>query len=357
MRFTDYLPHEVNTGSWLTAYTLERLQQLDAGIEVVLPICSLGTPYEQIGKLGEFVLPPLFHEALDPELKQKIVAQIQSCFPYHELLRPHRAAGPRLRVLECSATAPPPGPPNSSVLAFSVDTAVEEHGPHLPLSTDTIQSYGVLELLAEEYDDVELGPPVEYGQLTWGLPFGFSVDLTAPLLTRYVTGFVNAVLDTRQPSALYVVDVHGSIIHRQAIVAGLQNSRATCWRFRWLHEPLVEFASQRGDQHAGGVETAIVEKLNPRLVDRHWWPARCDEIAAHQMSFERAVELSADLQQFVTFVATHSLNGVVGDIRNYDRLNAGLLLDRMLAVGRRDIEALLRGESKDSQQNAGQDAW
>ena len=45
--------------------------------------------------------------------------------------------------------SPPPGR-RPRILAFSVDTAVEEHGPHLPLATDRIQSYAVLAKLAEE---------------------------------------------------------------------------------------------------------------------------------------------------------------------------------------------------------------
>ena len=90
------------------------------------------------------------------------------------------------------------------IACFSVDTAVEEHGPHLPLATDTIQSYGVLQELAERHEDLHLVAPVEYGQLTWGLPFGLSIDITAPLLTRYVEGFARAVNEWARPDALYV---------------------------------------------------------------------------------------------------------------------------------------------------------
>jgi creatinine amidohydrolase/Fe(II)-dependent formamide hydrolase-like protein len=91
--------------------------------------------------------------------------------------------------------------------------------------------------------------------------------------------------------ALYVVDGHGSIIHRSAIQAGLAASHCPRWMFRWLHEPLVEFAGARGDQHAGGVETALVQRVSPDLVDPHWWPHRIDELAAGQMTMESAVEL------------------------------------------------------------------
>ena len=356
MELSEYLPQRVNSGHWLASYTLERLRGLDASVEIVLPICSLGTPYRRIAELGELVLPPLFHEALEPTLKRQIVAQIERCFPYHELTPDLRESGPRLRVIELPRVDLVGGL-HPQVLAFSVDTAVEEHGPHLPLATDTIQSYGVLTQLAADVGALTLGPPVDYGQLTWGLPFGFSIDFTAPLLSEYVSRFVNALLDWQEPTAIYVVDVHGSIVHREAIVSGIQQSRAQRWAFRWLHEPLVEFASQRGDQHAGGVETALVEQISLELVDPSWWPARIDDIAAGQMSFEKAVELTPNLQDFVSYARAHSLNGIVGDIHNYERLDSRLLLERMLTVARQDVEALLRGESQRPQQDAGRNAW
>ncbi len=356
MDLNEYLPHRVNSGRWLAWYTLERLRALDASAEIALPICSLGTPCAELSDLGDLVLPPLYHEALDPELQRKIVAQIRRCFPYYELTRQAAEAPPRLRIAElprCQA----PATARSKVLAFSVDTAVEEHGPHLPLATDTIQSYGVLRHVASEMKDLQLGPPVEYGQLTWGLPFGLSIDLTAPLLSEYVAGMVNALIEWMQPDALYVVDVHGSIVHREAIVAGLETSRAQTWSFRWLHEPLVEFASQRGDQHAGGVETALVEFINRDLVDPDWWPGRLEELAAGQMSFPKAVELTPDLTRFIDYAESSRANGIVGDIRNYHRLDAQQLFDRMVSVARADVEALLEQRGGTVRQDAGDRAW
>ena len=90
--------------------------------------------------------------------------------------------------------------------------------------------------------ELELIRPLDYGQLAWGLPFGFSIDLTAELLTelrhrlRQMRSSGGSV-----PMAVYVVDVHGSITHRQAIIDGLQRSECDCRAFRWLHEPLAEF--------------------------------------------------------------------------------------------------------------------
>ena len=231
------------------------------------------------------------------------------------------------------------------IVAFSVDTAVEEHGPHLPLATDTIQSYGVLRQLAQQVPDLAMIRPVDYGHLTWGLPFGMSIDVTPSLLTRYVTGFTNAVCRWLKPRALYVVDVHGSIVHREAIQEGLRQSECQKYAFRWLHEPLVEFAGDRGDQHAGGVETVLVEQFDPALVDAQWWPGRLDDLMAGQMDLATALGLSEDVRDFIAHVqqvetSGPACNGIVGVIENARQLDAAQLLARMLTVASDDLRLL-----------------
>ena len=219
----NYFPERINDSPWLAAHTLDSLLQLPADHDLVLPICSLGTRFEELSELGSLVLPPLYHEALSDRLKQQILERIATCFPFHELCAARRQPHPQLRIVELPQR-PPPAIAAPRILAFSVDTAVEEHGPHLPLSTDTLQSYAVLHRLAQETDGLLVGPPLEYGQLTWGLPFGYSVDLTADLLQEYVRNYANAMLEWIDPESVFVVDVHGSLVHRTAIVAGLQAS-------------------------------------------------------------------------------------------------------------------------------------
>jgi hypothetical protein len=60
---------------------------------------------------------------------------------------------------------------------------------------------------------------------------------------------------------------------------------------------------------------------------------------------EKAVELTPDLPRFCRYVQEHPRNGIVGDIRNYDRLDAQLMFDRMLEVARADVEQLLGGQT------------
>lgn len=355
----DYLPHKVNSGPWITAYTLFELRERLPKTRFVLPVCSMGSSYDELVAGiddDELLLPPLFHEAMDDELQEAMIARIQECFPLYKLSPGASDCSQRLRV-KSYAPQPLPDLPSPNVFSCSVDTAVEEHGPHLPLSTDTIQSYSVLLQLQDAIEGFVAGQPVEYGHLTWGLPFGMSIDLTPELLTRYVTGYANAVLDWLHPDAMYVVDVHGSIVHRKAIIAGLEQSRVERWAFRWLHEPLIEFASERGDQHAGGVETALVEHASPALIDDRWFPSRIAEIEAGQMTLERAVELTPNLQQFIAAVEETGANGIIGKIRNYETLDAGAMFDQMMAVAHEDVRQLLAGATNADQHIAGDSPW
>jgi creatinine amidohydrolase len=339
--FLPFLPGRINTGTWLAGHSLAILKERVGSEHIVLPICSLGTAAEELASLAPLVLPPLYHEALDADLKAALSQQIRRCFPFYEGTRERGRFRGTFDIVELPErpSAPPTSPP--SVLAIGVDTTVEQHGPHLPLGTDTIQTYAVLQQLAAERDGVAVGPSLDYGHLTWGLPFGLSIDLTPALTARYMTGFVDALVDSFSPAAIYVADVHGSLAHRNAIQDGLRRSRCDRWAFRWLHEPLAEFAGDRGDMHAGGVETLLVQLINSGLVDAHWWPARVDELAASQMNTSDAIPLSSDLPRFGERVESQQLNGIVGDVRNAFRLDARVLMDRMLEVARKDVAGLL----------------
>ena len=72
------------------------------------------------------------------------------------------------------------------------------------------------------------------------------------------------------------------------------------------------------------------------------------------MRFEKAVELTADLDAFMKFVDEHSLNGIVGDIKNYHALDADLMFNRMVDLARLDVQQLTDGITV---KDAGQSLW
>ena len=133
------LPKKINEGPLLTSYSLPKLKDRIRYECPVLPIVSIGTPAEVIEELGPLVLPPLYHEAMHPAPKGAILDRIQHCFHYLAGSSQRQQLETDLVVIELPKREWP-APQANSIACFSVDTAVEEHGPHLPLATDTLQA-------------------------------------------------------------------------------------------------------------------------------------------------------------------------------------------------------------------------
>jgi creatinine amidohydrolase len=338
---------QVNGGRWIASYTLNVLRDRVNHEPVILPICSLDTPATAVEAVGGLLLPPLYHEALrdEPGLKDALVEAIGRCFPFFEGTRARKASQARVRVVELPSTQGvdrPPPPGRVGVLAVGADTTIEQHGPHLPLGTDTLQTYAVFAQLAAEDADVTVAPPLDYGHLTWGLPFGLSIDLTPALLGRYARAYLRALIARYAPAALYVAGTHGSVGHRATLEGAVRDCGCARAAFRWLPEAIGEFSSARGDLHAGAVETALMRCIAPEAVDAAWWPAQEARLAAGQMLLEEVLRLSADMPAFSHAVEARGLNGIVGDVRNTRSLDGRDLLQRMVALARRDVASLRR---------------
>ena len=86
------VPKVINTAPWLVAHSLDELKRKIATNKIVLPICSLGTPVERLADLAPLVQPPLYHEAMDDELKGELLRRIEQCFPFYDGT-PGRLAG------------------------------------------------------------------------------------------------------------------------------------------------------------------------------------------------------------------------------------------------------------------------
>ena len=156
-------------------------------------------------------------------------------------------------------------------LAFLPVGALEEHGPHLPLSTDTIVAVHTARLLAERFDGLLL-PAVPYGE-TWATSsYPGTVSLSPATVTavavdigRAVAGFgvrgtviVNGDFGNRGPLAAAVRSLNGEGIDAMVLdYPGLDDAIAEHRR----SEPLVG-----GMNHAEEVETSMVLAVDPELV-------------------------------------------------------------------------------------------
>lgn len=150
--------------------------------------------------------------------------------------------------------------------------AVEEHGPHLPLSTDTIQAYEVGKK-ASKIVPLFVAPPIHYGNCrsTASHPGTISISTATlkGLLIDIVTSFRSHGI--RQ---FIVLTGHAGGAHRMALQdAGeelisryLDISIAVVTEFELARSEGEQLIETSGDSHAGEIETSRILHTHPHLV-------------------------------------------------------------------------------------------
>jgi len=195
-----------------------------------------------------------------------------------------------------------------AVLAVPVGST-EQHGPHLPLSTDTDIAVALVERLAARRRDVVAAPPVAYGSS--GEHEGFAGTLS---IGRDATELLLVELG-RSASATFaavvLVSAHGG--NRVPVERAERRLRAEGRRV------LAVFPRWPGDAHAGRVETSLMLALHPDRVRREL--AEAGATAPIDELMPRLVSGG---------VRPVSANGVLGDPAGADAAEGRRLLDRAI---------------------------
>jgi len=150
--------------------------------------------------------------------------------------------------------------------------STEEHGPHLPLATDTLQAHRVCRLLADRRP-VFVAPPIHYGvcRSTGGHPGTIGIT-TATLralaidivVSLYRQGLRNFVLLTGHAGVTHtstLIDAGDELLERfvDARIAVLTE-------FMLASKAGREFIETEDDAHAGEIETSRIMHSHPDLV-------------------------------------------------------------------------------------------
>jgi mycofactocin precursor peptide peptidase len=138
--------------------------------------------------------------------------------------------------------------------------SVEQHGPHLPLDTDTVIATAVAAALAERLGGV-VAPPLFYGSSGEHQMFPGTCSIGTPALQ---TVFVELVRSIRT-WADRVVFVNGHGGNLAALRPAVEQMRAEGHDVAW-----VACATEEVDLHAGHTETSLMLHLRPEsvLLDR-----------------------------------------------------------------------------------------
>jgi creatinine amidohydrolase len=206
--------------------------------------------------------------------------------------------------------------------------STEQHGPHLPVTTDTDIATALAERAAEQDDRLIVAPPLSYGSSGehQGFAGTLSIGLEATELMLVELGR-SASLDFGR---VVVISAHGgnavAVSRAMERLAG-EGHPVVAWSPKW-----------KGDAHAGRTETSLMLAIAPERVRME---------AAEAGEQRSLVQLLPRLQH--EGVRSVSANGVLGDPAGAHadegrQLLAGAVAELLALVGRRseveDVEVM-----------------
>jgi creatinine amidohydrolase len=195
-----------------------------------------------------------------------------------------------------------------SVLAVPIGST-EQHGPHLPLSTDTDIALALCAGLTDRCAGVVVAPALAYGSSGEHAGFPGTLSIGQEALELVVVELGRSATETFD-RVLFVSAHGGNAVPLRRAVARLQRES----RDVRLYEPRWD-----GDAHAGRVETSLQLWLRPDLVRA--------ELAERGDVRPMAALLPALQAGGVRAV---SPNGVLGDPAGADGVEGAELFDRLV---------------------------
>lgn len=187
----------------------------------------------------------------------------------------------------------------------------EQHGPHLPLDTDTRIAVALAEGLAASFEegDVLIGPTLEATSSGEHAGFPGTLSIGAEVLEHVI---VELVRSASWSAGVVLVNGHGGNtrpVQRATNQLQSEGRRVLAW---WPHV-------RNGDAHAGSTETSLMLAIAPALVRMH---------RAEPGRREPIVDLIDELREHG--VRAVSPNGVLGDPRDASVSHGKTLLTRLV---------------------------
>lgn len=150
--------------------------------------------------------------------------------------------------------------------------ALEEHGPHLPLSTDTIQAMEVARRAAER-TPLFVAPPVHYGNCRSTAAHPGTVSISTSTLKALLKDIVRSLYRQGFRTVL-VLTGHAGGAHRMALQDAGEElldelpelTMAVATEYELAREAGRGLVETAGDAHAGEIETSRILHSHPQLV-------------------------------------------------------------------------------------------
>ena len=208
--------------------------------------------------------------------------------------------------------------PEATIAVLPV-AAIEQHGPHLPVSTDTTIMNGMLETVIERLPaafDVRILPVQAVGKSNEHLAFPGTLTLPATTLIDAWTE-LGASVSRAGVMKIVVVNSHGGneevmgIVTRELRVRFGMLAVKTSWMRFGRPDGIYSDVEGRYGIHGGDIETSLMLHFRPDLVDMR----KAQDFPSAVSKAEQAFELLRHTGQhaFAWMAGDLNVAGVVGE--------------------------------------------
>jgi mycofactocin precursor peptide peptidase len=145
--------------------------------------------------------------------------------------------------------------------------STEQHGPHLPLDTDTRIAVAIATTVASRLPGLLVAPAFSYGASGEHAGFPGTLSLGTAVLELALVELVRSADETA--AGVVLVNGHGgntAAVHRAVRLLGTEGRHVLAWAPRPSIAAAVGLPDAPGDLHAGRAETSLLLHLAPELV-------------------------------------------------------------------------------------------